>query len=225
MRTHPIDRFRLSWIVGLAILIIGAGLCGEASSQSNSDFYAYPKSFTDVGSMRKDSRQLTFNRMPGLSPDYQLGAGDEVEIFIVGQPPLLREISAAGDVTIPFVGALTIGGATAEEAEATIAAAFRERQLINDPQVLVTVTRYEAKTIYAFGEVDRPGEYSVSFQMTLMDLVFIAGGLDFTAGRYGYLHRRTSPDLLPRRPRRSRTACRRGWSAPRAPRQGRRSSG
>ena len=200
MRHQHIDRFRLSWIAGLALLIIGAGPCGEASGQSNSDFYAYPKSFTDVGSLRNNPRQLTFNRMPGLSPDYRLGTGDEVEILVVGQPPLLREISAAGDVTIPFVGAVRIGGVTAEEAEATIAAAFKDRQLINDPQVLLTVTKYEAKTIYAFGELDRPGEYSVSFQMTLMDLVFIAGGLDFTAGQYGYLHRRTSPAPAPSTP-------------------------
>lgn len=193
MTDQPVGRFRLPRIAGLALLIIVVGLCGDARSQANSDFYAYPKTFTDLGSMRNNSRQLTFNRMPGLSPDYRLGPGDEVDIDIVGQPLLQRQISASGHVTIPFLGAVSIAGMTAEEAETTISAEFRDRQLINDPQVLVSVSKYESKTIYAFGEVDRPGEYSVSFQMTLMDLLFIAGGLDFSADRYGYLHRRTSP--------------------------------
>jgi polysaccharide export outer membrane protein len=66
--------------------------------------------------------------------------------------------------------------------------------------VLVDVSEYEAKTVYVLGEVDRPGEYAVSYQMTLMDLVFVAGGIDFTAAGKGFLHRRPTAGAPPWRP-------------------------
>jgi protein involved in polysaccharide export with SLBB domain len=138
--------------------------------------------------------------MPGLSPDYRLGSGDSVQVTIIGLSPLERKIDTGGVITIPPAGPIRIGGLTAEEAESAIAALFKAKELIADPQVLLYVSQYESKTVYALGEVDRPGEYSVSFQMTLMDLLIIAGGLDLTATRYGYLHRRTEGSLPAWRP-------------------------
>ncbi len=64
-----------------------------------------------------------------------------------------------------------------------------EADLIKDPEVLVYIAEYRAKPIYILGQVDRPGQYIMSQQLTLMDAILLAGGLDFTAGRYGYLHR------------------------------------
>ncbi|MEZ5317454.1 MAG: polysaccharide biosynthesis/export family protein [Vicinamibacterales bacterium] len=183
----------LAWGV---ILGLCPGLVASARAQFPSDFIAYPRNLTDLDTYRnlKNPRQLGFNRMPGLSPDYQLGPGDEVDVTVVGWTPdaLNLKISGDGAVTIPLVGSVTLGGLTAEQAEQAIADRLREKQLIKDPEVLIFISSYEAKTIYALGELDRPGEYGVSFQTTLTDLIFMAGGIDFTAARYGYLHRRTS---------------------------------
>lgn len=179
-------------LASAAMAIAGLLAPTLASGQAESDYIAYPKSLVgELGSARTDTRQLTLNRMPGLSPDYRLGAGDRLEVTIVGEDPLDREVAADGAITIPFLGSVHVGDLTAEEAEARIAAGLEERDLIKDPQVLVSVTDYASKRVYALGEIDRPGEYAVSFQVTLMDLIFIAGGIDFTAARYGYLHRRT----------------------------------
>lgn len=166
-----------------------------AAAQADSDFIAFPRNFVDMsGRNTKNVRQLPFNRMPGLSPDYELGPGDELEITIVGDQPqtFTLKISGAGEITVPLVGPIAIAGKTAEQTEQTIAESLRSRQLIKDPEVLVFISSYEAKTIYALGEVDRPGEYGVSYQTRLADLIFMAGGLDFTAARYGFLHRRSS---------------------------------
>jgi polysaccharide export outer membrane protein len=179
------------------LLCLVPALAREGLAQANSDFVSYPKALTDFETFRQETkhpRQLTFNRMPGLSPDYQVGPGDELEIMIVGlfgESQALK-VSAEGTVTIPHVGPVEVADKTTEEIETTIALELKTRDLINDPQVLVDVSQYEAKTVYVLGEVDRPGEYAVSFQMTLMDLVFIAGGIDFTAANTAYLHRRTS---------------------------------
>jgi polysaccharide export outer membrane protein len=176
---------------------LAPALINDARAQAASDFIAYPKNMMGLdGYNRANSeRQLTFNRMPGLSPDYQLGAGDTISIQIVGQSvPVTAKITAAGEVTIPFAGPVVVADLTAEQAETKITDLLKSSKLINNPQVLIDVIEYEAKKVYALGELDRPGEYAVSFQMTLMDLIFVAGGIDFTASRYGYLHRRVSQD-------------------------------
>jgi polysaccharide export outer membrane protein len=184
----------MRWVVLFgAFVTFTSGFVDEASGQANSDYYAYPRGFLgDMGTLPTSSRQLTFNRMPGLSPDYKLGPGDKIEVVVVDESQFVREITPRGEISIPFVGSVNVADLTAEEAEARIASAMREKKLIKSPQVLVSVTEYGSKTVYALGELDRPGEYRMSFQMTLMDFVFVSGGIDFTATRYAYLYRRTS---------------------------------
>jgi len=188
----------VGWLPVAALVVVGLlgpGAVRKATGQANSDFMAYPKNLTDYtafNTVSKNIRQLTFNRMPGLSPDYRIGPGDELELTIIGMfsaPQTLR-VNELGEITIPLVGAVAVAGRTAEQLESEVANTLKEKGLIADPEVLVYISQYEAKTIYVVGEVDRPGEYSVSFEMTLMDLIFLAGGIDFTAARYGYLHRR-----------------------------------
>lgn len=188
----------------LTVLLAVAGwlalAAAPAAAQVDSDFIAFPRNFVDMsGRNTKNPRQLPFNRMPGLSPDYEVGPGDELDITIVGDQPqsFSLKITGAGEITVPLIGPIKVAGMTAEQVETTIAAALKERQLINDPEVLIFISAYESKTIYALGEVDRPGEYGVSYQTRLADLIFMAGGLDFTAARYGFLHRRVSSSTAP----------------------------
>lgn len=185
------------WVtVCVAVLLLCGGaprMASDALAQANSDFISYPQDLTDLDNFRggRNPRELTFNRLPGASPDYQVGPGDELEITIVGVSQATQvKINGDGEVTIPLLGQMKLSGLTAEQVETAIGSQLKAKQLITNPQVLVYISSYQAKTVYALGEIDRPGEYAVSFQITLMDLIFVAGGIDFTSGRYGYLHRR-----------------------------------
>jgi polysaccharide export outer membrane protein len=99
-------------------------------------------------------------------------------------------LSAGGEITFPYLGTVVAKDMTASELEETLAKQLREKNLIKDPQVLISVVEYHAKPIYVLGEVDRPGQYIMTQQLYLMDAILLAGGLDFTAARYGFLHRR-----------------------------------
>jgi len=184
----------------LAVSLLPA-LVGIARGQANSDLYSYPKNLKslDWNWYTKDYRELTFNRMPGVSPDYRMGAGDEIQIMIVGiEGPFNFKIRAAGDVSMPYIGDIKVAGLTAEEAEDAITTAFRKQQLIEQPEVLVYISSYEAKKFWVYGQVDRPGEYTMSQALTVMDGILIAGGLDFYGDRWGYLHRRVGASAQPR---------------------------
>ncbi len=144
-----------------------------------------------------------FYRLPGTSPDYRVGPGDELEVFITGysSKSVSVKVSQAGDITIPLVGAIAVSDLTTTEVEGKVAAALKGRQLLQQPEVLVHVAEHLARPIYIIGQVDNPGQYMMSQQLTLSEAVLIAGGIDFTAGRYGYLHRRVLLDEAGPQPR------------------------
>jgi polysaccharide export outer membrane protein len=91
---------------------------------------------------------------------------------------------------MPLVGDVRVADLTAEEAENAIAARLRAEQLVKDPEVLVYIQDYESKRFWITGQVDRPGEYAMSQELTMMDAIFMSGGLDFFGEPYAFLHRR-----------------------------------
>lgn len=166
--------------------------CFAAVAQTGSDFYAYPRTYRDFDSLKRNPRELTFSRLPGVSGDYKIGPGDELAIEVVNLPELCLnlEVSNSGAINMPLVGRLRTADLTAAELEQELVDQLRKKNLVRNPQVLVDVVEYVAKPIFILGEVDKAGEYIMSQQLTLMDAILIAGGLDISAGRYGYLHRR-----------------------------------
>jgi len=178
------------------VIIVAATLSFEAWGQANSDFYAYPDNYRAVTDQFRDDRQLTFNRLPGLSLDYEIDAGDLLEIKVLGSEELSQSlrVSNSGNITLPLLGLIPAAGRTAAMLESEIAGLLKDRGLFVNPEVLVWITEYKAKPIYLLGQVDRPGEYVMSQQWTIMDALFVAGGLDFGAAQYGYVHRRLTSD-------------------------------
>ncbi len=167
-------------------------LCTAAVAQTGSDFYAYPRAFSSFDNLKRNPRELTFSRLPGVSGDYRIGPGDQLAIEVVNLPEmsLNLEVSNSGVINMPLVGQFRAADLTAAELEAELAEVLRKKDLVRNPEVLVDVVEYVAKPIFILGEVDKAGEYIMSQQLTLMDAILIAGGLDITAGRHGYLHRR-----------------------------------
>ena len=192
---------RISIIAGLSLsAMLSQGLSGQVVRVPGTP--AHSRGFAEKSQVLD---RALFLRIPKVSADYLLGSGDEMKIEVVGHDDLNRalqsvKISTSGQITVPFLGAIQAADLTASQLETEIGARLRQRELIQDPEVMVFVTDYQAKPIYVVGEVDNPGEYMMSQQLTLMEAILMAGGLDFTADRYGYLHRRTAPQAADWRP-------------------------
>jgi polysaccharide export outer membrane protein len=130
----------------------------------------------------------------GLSSEYQLGPGDLVSIRVSG----LREfehstrLSNSGRIRVPYVGVMMAAGMTALEVEREVARLIKDHELINEPSVRVYVEQHRAQPTYAIGEVDTPGQFVITGEMYLLDLISRAGGLMATADSTGFLYRRNS---------------------------------
>jgi polysaccharide biosynthesis/export protein len=109
--------------------------------------------------------------------NYKITANDLLEVEVFGVDDLKRtvRVNMAGGITIPLVGMIQVGGLSATEAEALIAARYKDSYLQN-PQVSVFIKEFTTQRITIDGAVNKPGIYPLSGQITLLRALALAGG-------------------------------------------------
>lgn len=136
------------------------------------------------------------------APDYQIGPGDSLSIRVSGlrEFELSSRVSNSGRIHVPYVGVILVGGLTAMQLEGEVARLIKEHELINEPQVRVSVEQHRARPVYVVGEVNTPGQFVLTSDMYLLDLISKAGGLLPVADDKVFLYRRSSslPDVQTR---------------------------
>lgn len=121
-------------------------------------------------------RRLTQSRE---SFDYQMGPGDLIEISVFGVDNFDREyrVSASGNITVPFLGKIRVERKTGEEIESELTRLITARELIRDPQVSVFVKEFRSQPVFILGAVNQPGQYMTTRQLTILDVIAMAGGV------------------------------------------------
>lgn len=111
--------------------------------------------------------------------DYTLGAGDAVKITVYGDADLTRETRVAedGQITLPLIGEVAVGGLTTIQAEKKIAEQLKRGGFIANPQVSVLILEFMSKSVSVLGGVLKPGRYPVTRPTDVKDILAEAGGL------------------------------------------------
>ena len=112
-----------------------------------------------------------------VGPDYRLGPGDLIEIQITGRVDVQRVqlvIDIEGNVNVPPIGNIPVGGLTLLEATRTVTE--RARAFFRFADVTITVLSPRTFEVAVTGEVQRPGSALVSAARRLQDVVLGAGG-------------------------------------------------
>ena len=120
---------------------------------------------------------------PAAQTNYVLGPQDVVAVTVFGEPDLSRKytIEQDGTFTFPLIGRITAKGLTLRALEQEL-----RKQLANgylrDPQVSVAVENYQSQRITVMGQVNQPGEYPLTGNMTLLSALARAGSVTAAAG-------------------------------------------
>jgi polysaccharide biosynthesis/export protein len=114
-----------------------------------------------------------------------LGPGDLIEINVYGIPELSQKarIGSSGDVYLPLIDYVHIGGLTPEEAQGLIEKRLSEGGFVRNPHVTLMVNESASSVVSVLGEVSRPGVYPVLHERRLLDVISSAGGFTERAGR------------------------------------------
>jgi polysaccharide export outer membrane protein len=133
----------------------------------------------------------------GEAHPLRLSAGDLLDVKVLGTvdpdfSPKLR-VDEQGAITLPYAGTVRVGGRTAEDAARLIEATFRDKDVLKDPHVSVTVLEYATQGVTVLGEVKNPGVYPLLGTHNLLDLISAAGGVTAVAGKGVTISHREDP--------------------------------
>jgi polysaccharide export outer membrane protein len=135
------------------------------------------------GGSVSSTSSMTGTSIGNLS-DGPITPGEVVHINVFDSPDfsLITRVSASGDVPYPILGSFHIGGLNSMDAATMLAKELKDRNLMLDPEVTVTVDS-AATGITVLGEVHSPGVYPPPGKHQLSDLLATAGGLTANTGR------------------------------------------
>jgi polysaccharide export outer membrane protein len=115
---------------------------------------------------------------PELAPErYVVGPTDTLSITVVGEPDLTNKyrVDTDGTITMPYIGRQAAAGSTVVELQAKITSLLKDGYLQN-PQVLIDVDVYKARSVLVVGEVRTPGKVQLTgLTMSLLEALALAG--------------------------------------------------
>jgi len=108
---------------------------------------------------------------------YTFGPGDNIIVNVWGTIDLSLElvVDREGGVFIPKIGEIVAAGSTLEQFRQKLDKKLREGY--SDYQLSVSYGRLRQISIYVFGEVDKPGGYTISSLANILHAIYMAGGI------------------------------------------------
>jgi polysaccharide export outer membrane protein len=123
--------------------------------------------------------------------DFVIGAEDILAINVWHEPEMSRVVPVRpdGKISLPLLGEFEAAGNTAKQLEAKLVKKLDT--IVTNPQVTVIVQDIRSQKYSITGEVNRPGTFPLTPQMTVLEAVAAAGGLrDFANPKKMYILRR-----------------------------------
>lgn len=124
---------------------------------------------------------------PAIGPgdtagDYQLGVADELRITVFNEPNLSGQfiVNSTGMLSLPLIGEVRGAGTTVDTLRGEITRKLSDGYL-RDPKVSIQVLTY--RPYYILGEVNKPGKYTYSSGLTVLNAVATAEGFTYRANK------------------------------------------
>ena len=111
---------------------------------------------------------------------YVLGPGDELNVHLYGREDqeLVLVVDREGEIAFPSLGPVSVAGMGFAEAKAFIAQQVKEKLVGITADI--SMGKLRSIRIFALGDVERPGSYTVSGLSTISNALFVSGGIKKT---------------------------------------------
>ncbi len=106
---------------------------------------------------------------------YKIGPEDVLEVRVWREAELSGQVRVRpdGKITLPLVGDVQAAGQTPAELQKKAIEAFS--QILNSPQVIVSVVSVQSKKYYVSGQVDRSGPFPLVTPTTILEAMSLCG--------------------------------------------------
>ncbi len=128
---------------------------------------------------------------PLADEEFVIGTGDVLAINVWKETEISRVVPVRPDgrFSLPLIGEVQASGRTTKQLESEIAEKLKD--YVSEPEVTVIVQEIRSQKFNVLGMVMRPGSYTLTKPMTVIDAIAIAGGFrDFAKQKDIYVLRR-----------------------------------
>ena len=166
-------RKTISLLLGLTI-VSGCSLSPGMHMETKSSWLNDSK-YVFIESIEKDVRLINISETLDVSNKndyvYKIGVGDQIAVTVWGLPEIfpvtnispdqnLRRVDANGNIFFPYAGLIETRGKTQDELRNNITSQLAE--FFTDPQVDVTIARFNSQQVFVLGEVTRPKKINIT---------------------------------------------------------------
>ena len=172
----------------VAILWGGAALCSAQSLYNSASANVSAADQQKVAGSNRTQHQLE---------EFVIGAEDVLAVNVWKEPEISRTVPVRpdGKITLPLIGEIQASGLTAQKLQEEIGR--RLATYVSNPDVTVIVQEVKSLKFNIMGEVVKPGSYTLSKPMTVLNAIAIAGGLrDFAKQGNIYVLRVTENGIV-----------------------------
>ena len=108
---------------------------------------------------------------------YTIGVADILEISVLQPDEILRVVNVApdGTITFPYIGTIKVKGLSITQIQETIEGALSDGYM-RYPVVVVSLQESRSRRFFVYGEVTKPGTYSIAENTTVLKAISMAGG-------------------------------------------------
>jgi len=125
------------------------------------------------------------------NPRYRLNRSDVLSLSFALAPEFNQNVTVQPDgfITLQGVGSICVLGLTLPETVAAIKNAYSK--ILHDPIIDVDLTDFQRAYFIVTGQVGKPGQYDLRYDLTVSEAIAVAGGFLPTAKTQVFLYRRS----------------------------------
>lgn len=170
-----------------AVLSISGSVRGQDATQRRPDTTA------QSGAATEPSNESSTHPKVRSDDSYIIGDADVLAISVWKEPDISKTVPVRSDgkISLPLVGEVQATGETPLQLEQAIT--DKLKGYMTDPEVTVIVEQINSRKYNVFGQVMRPGAYTITAGTTIMDAIAAAGGLRDFAKKKGIYILRPGP--------------------------------
>ncbi len=154
----------------------------SASSNSRSGLNSFLRLFLLLTLSLASMGKLCAQSQVAPTEKFILQAEDQLKITFPGAPELDTQLQIRRDgiISVPIVGEVVAAGKSPRELEALLADQFENQLVSNEVMVVVMESHF---TYYMEGEVRSPGIITSFRQLSVLEAIIAAGGINKTTGK------------------------------------------
>jgi polysaccharide export outer membrane protein len=125
---------------------------------------------------------------PASAPaqEYLLGAGDVIDVFVVGRDDFKQrtQIASDGTVRLPLIGTVQASDRSTRQLEQEVASLLKRGGYFSNPEVAVAVVTASSRYVIVLGAVGSPGLVTIDRAYRVSEILARVGGVRDSAADY-----------------------------------------